>query len=128
MNKKIRQQVYDKCNGLCAYTGKPLGDSWQVDHIIPQYKYDYSLVSGNKNDISNLLPAIKIINHYKRGQDLEQFREYIKTLHLRINKLPKNTKDAKAVKRKAYLLEVAELFGITKDNSFDGVFYFEKLG
>ena len=31
-----RQRIYAKYQGRCAYTGKPLGDDWQVDHIIPR--------------------------------------------------------------------------------------------
>ena len=36
MNKDIRQKVYDKHKGLCAYTGRPLQSDWQVDHITPK--------------------------------------------------------------------------------------------
>jgi 5-methylcytosine-specific restriction endonuclease McrA len=43
MNKKLRFQVYNKYNGLCAYTGTPLDDDWQVDHIIPQFKFNENL-------------------------------------------------------------------------------------
>jgi 5-methylcytosine-specific restriction endonuclease McrA len=36
MKKQLREEVYNKYGGLCAYTGKPLGDDWQIDHIHPK--------------------------------------------------------------------------------------------
>lgn len=35
--KKIRQQVYDKCGGHCAYCGKEIAyKDMQVDHVVPK--------------------------------------------------------------------------------------------
>jgi hypothetical protein len=67
----------------------------------------------------------KIINHYKHSISLEDYRERLITLHLRIAKLPKNPRTDKGMKRKDYLLKVASYFGITETNKFDGIFYFE---
>ena len=115
-----REQVYNKFNGLCAYTGTRLKDDWQVDHIVP-------VSNGGTNDIENLLPAQRIVNHYKGALPLKAFREwYLGGLHLRLKKLPKNPKAENSIRHKAYLLEVAELFGISIDKPFDGVFYFER--
>ena len=129
ISKKIRLQVYEKYGGLCGYTGKPLGDKWEVDHVTPQshYRWYQSSETMKCDDIANLIPAIKIINHYKRGRDLEQFRRYISTLHIRLKKLPKKTMVARTENRKRYLLEVAEHFGVTPDNPFNGTFYFETI-
>ncbi|MDR2555265.1 MAG: HNH endonuclease [Fibromonadaceae bacterium] len=129
-----------KYNGLCAYTGKPLGDDWQIDHVIPK-KY-----VNHKNEINtfeNLMPSLKIINHYKRSLDLEKFRRYIATLQKRIDKLPKwiiknyyptsnynfkmSDKRKKIFNRAKYIIKVAELFGITPENPFNGKFYFENV-
>lgn len=33
MNK--RERIYNKFGGLCAYSGTPLEDDWQIDHICP---------------------------------------------------------------------------------------------
>lgn len=36
ISKKVRQLVYDKCGGHCAYCGKEIAyKDMQVDHIIP---------------------------------------------------------------------------------------------
>lgn len=131
-----REEVFNKYCGLCAYTGKPLGDDWQVDHIIPKSSYAWHQlvevkiklgINYNCNDFENLLPAIKIINHYKRSLDLEGFRKYMSNFHKRISKLPKNPYSEKTIKRKKYMLTVADLFGITIDKPFNGKFYFETI-
>ncbi|MGE4526479.1 MAG: HNH endonuclease [Sphaerochaeta sp.] len=114
-----RQAVYNKFGGRCAYTGKPLGDDWQVDHIVPKKH-------GGIDNFDNLLPALRIVNHYKRALDTELFRTwFLAGLHLRLRKLPKNPRTAKGLRRKEYLLSVAEAFDITEDKPFCGRFWFE---
>lgn len=126
MNK--RDIIYAKYNGRCAYSGTELKNDWQVDHIKPRIMFEIGSYpyEGNPNDINNLVPCQKIINHYKRALDLETFRTwYLGELHIRLKKLPKNPKVAKSIKHKAYMLEIAQLFGITEDKPFSGTFYFE---
>lgn len=130
ISKKNREIVRNKYGGKCAYTGTELLPDWQIDHIIPikAYNKGYFSCNGNPNDITNLLPCQRIINHYKRGLPLEDFRNwYLKSLHERLIKLPKNPKVERSIKHKAYLLEVARLFNITSDKPFLGKFYFETL-
>ena len=77
-------------------------------------------------NFDNMFPSQKIVNHYKGSLDLETFRNwFLGGLHERLKKLPKNPKVEKSHKRKAYLLEVASLFGISEDIPFSGKFYFE---
>ncbi len=125
MKKKLREEIRQKFGGLCAYSGTPLKDDWQVDHLIPKcHVRNYF----DHNNIDNLLPSQRIINHYKRSLSLAEFKAwYLGKLHERLGKLPKKTNNPKAMERKRYLLEVAELFGITEDKPFSGTFYFETL-
>lgn len=123
MANNKRQRIYSLYNGLCAYTGKPLGTDWQIDHMEPHFYARMWQRDPNRPD--NLVPALRIVNHYKRCKDLEQFRKYMLTFHERLKKLPKSPKVNKSSKRKAYMLKVAEAFGITVDSPFNGVFYFE---
>lgn len=131
--KKIkRQQVFDKFGGKCAYTGKPLPEDWEVDHAEPRssWKWFQSSQEGDAlypDMIENLLPTFKIINHYKRAKGLEEWRTYLTNLHLRLAKLPKKTRVEKRRKYVAYMLEVAQHFGITAEQPFNGVFYFETI-
>lgn len=139
MTKKTRQEVFEKYNGLCAYTGKPLDDKWQVDHMISKNKHHWNIIFRGKkevdykeemkkvNDIENLFPALYIVNHYKRSLDLEGFRRYMRDFHKRLAKLPKKTMIERTRKRKEYMLKVAEAFDITPDKPFNGKFYFETL-
>lgn len=127
MNKELRDKVYNKYNGRCAYTGKPLGDDWQVDHAYSKYQHDYHKIQSDVNDISNLMPALRIVNHYKRELSIEGFRWYLKDFHLRLSKLPKKTRLDRTKKRIAYMEEVANAFNITINKPFSGKFYFETI-
>lgn len=127
MTKALRQKVYDKYGGLCAYSGTPLNDNWQVDHFIPKRYFNITGQEG-VNDFENLVPAQRIINHYKGSLLPDNFRNwYLGGLHKRLKKLPKNPRVQKSIRHKEYLLEVAELFGITPDKPFNKIFYFEEI-
>lgn len=115
--------IYQKFEGLCAYTGKPLGDDWQVDHMEPAFYCRMFMKDPNTEE--NLVPALRIVNHYKRCKNLEQFRQYMATFHERLRKLPKTTRVAKSAKRVLYMRKVAEAFDITPYKPFCGKFYFE---
>lgn len=107
MKKELRQAVYNKYDGHCAYCGKKIEYSeMQVDHQIAKR-------NGGADDIKNLYPACRRCNHYKRAQGLESFRDYIKTLHTRI--------------ANDYIVKVGLDYGIVELNPFDGEFYFERL-
>lgn len=129
ISKKHREIIKNKFGGRCAYSGTILEDDWQVDHVIPKkhliQKYDDIT---NHNDIENLVPCQKIINHYKRSYDIELFRTWLLGgLHNRLKRLPKNPKVQKSIKHKEYMFKVAGYFGITEDKPFTGIFYFETL-
>jgi hypothetical protein len=128
ISKKDREIVRRKFNGKCAYTGTPLKEDWQVDHLQPIRRnwWENSALCEKDHKVANMIPAQRIVNHYKHSMHLEDYRQRLLTLHERLAKLPKNPKSIKGIKRKAYLLEVAELFGITSDKPFSGVFYFEE--
>ena len=137
MNKEKRQKIKEKYNGLCAYTGKPLDENWQVDHIESKKKKRREIFQKCNpenwqeelkkiDNIENLIPACWIVNHYKRALDLDGFREYMLGFHKRLAKLPKNPRVEKSIKRKRYMYRIAELFEITRDKPFGGTFYFER--
>ena len=135
-----RQRIYEKCDGRCAYTGKPITrHNFQIDHVQPclrerptKYETPEERIIRlerykRKNTDDNLLPCLPIVNHYKRGNGLEGFRKLISTLHVRIAKLHKKNGDIRKgqEKRVKYLKEVAEAFGITSFTPFVGEFWFE---
>jgi 5-methylcytosine-specific restriction endonuclease McrA len=119
LRKALREQVRQKFDNRCGYTGTVLLDDWQVDHIVPKRL-------GGTDSMDNLMPCQKIVNHYKRALTLQAFRvKWLGGLHRRLAKLPKCPRTANSSRRKGYLLRVAELFRITADRPFSGKFYFE---
>ena len=88
-----RHEEFAKKQGYqCAYTGKRLEEKFQLDHVWPTCR-------GGYDRAYNIKACLTIVNHYKRAQTLEEFREYMLTFHLRLAKLPKKTKSIKTKKR-----------------------------
>ena len=130
ISKKNRELVRNMFDCKCAYTGTELQSDWQIDHVNAvrrNWWLNNSAMFEENHKLENMLPAQRIINHYKHSMDLEQFRDFMCDFHSRIKKLPINPKVEKSIKRKAYMLEIARLFGITTDKAFSGIFYFETL-
>jgi 5-methylcytosine-specific restriction endonuclease McrA len=130
MKKSDRQIIFDKFKGKCAYSGTALESDWQVDHVKPVVRNWWSgdMVFKKDDNIENMVPVQKIINHYKHSYDLETFRTWLLGgLHERLKKVPKNPRTAKGAKRKEYILKVASYFGITENKPFNRIFYFETL-
>lgn len=126
---KKRERVKNKFGGRCAYSGTPLRDDWQIDHMHPIFRNRYDLDKRDNfySAEANMMPCQRIINHYKHTLNIEEFREVLITLHLRIARLPKNPRKPHTIRKKEYLLEVAEFFGIAVEKPWHGVFYFETL-
>lgn len=104
--KTLREKVYAKYDGHCAYCGKKIEyKDMQVEHIVPQRV-------GGINDIENLLPTCRLCNHYKRGNDLDSFRNWL--LGNIIERI-----------RKIYIVKVAERYGMITFNEWNKQFYFE---
>jgi len=90
MNKETREIIYNKFGGRCAYSGTVLEPNWQCDHFIPKRQFTLNIVSGNPDDISNLMPVQGIINHYKRSLSIKEFKEwYLGGLHERLKSYQK---------------------------------------
>lgn len=115
-SKSVRERVYHKFEGRCAYCGKAIEyKQMQVDHYYPQCKARfYSRRFGiDVHAEENLMPTCRRCNHYKRAATPKQFKTLMKTLHERLEAI--------------YILKVAVDFGMATIQPFDGSFYFEKL-
>ena len=127
MDKKIKQQVFEKYDGRCAYCGCKLEGGWQIDHIIPQSHFQQKVKNGRVpeflkhlticdcNHIDNLFPACHSCNNYKGGYDLEEFRELILDLFKKPEYLFKS-------KTK---MNIALRHGLMRLPEWDKVFHFE---
>lgn len=127
LTKAARNRVYDKFEGRCAYSGTPLEDDWQVDHVIPVVRVQGVEMFPNESE-DNLVPTQKLINHYKGSMLLSEFRnERLAKMHYQLRKLPKNPRVEKSKRRIKYMNTIASYFNITPYHPFDGLFYFEKI-
>ncbi len=83
-SKKIRQAVYDKCKGHCAYCGREIAyKDMQVDHVIPLERGVSKLWVEDRgyqrgtDDFDNLLPSCRMCNFRKGTLSVDMFREQI---------------------------------------------------
>lgn len=109
-NKQRRMRVWQKYDGHCAYCGRPIKyEQMQVDHFIPKNGWHES----GSDDFSNLMPACRSCNHYKRAHSLETFRRYIE-------EIPKKL-------RENYIYKIGVIYGNVIENEKKIEFYFEKV-
>lgn len=109
--KKIREKVYEKCNGHCAYCGCELEyKDMQVDHVVPLNGWS----KQGSDTIDNMLPACRSCNHYKSRSTLEGFRKMVEAM-------------PDTLMRDSTTYKNAVRFGLVIPNKKPIVFYFEKL-
>ena len=117
ISKKIREEVYRKYDGHCAYCGREIAyKDMQVDHIDSLYVHcDYKKENtlDEINDIDNLMPSCKQCNLYKSTFDLETFRDRLTSVML------KNL-------QKTFQYRLALKYGLIEENIKPIEFYFEK--
>ena len=110
-SKAIRQSVYAKYNGRCAYCGREIAyKDMQVDHFVAKRGWNES----GSDDISNLMPACRMCNHYKRANSLETFRHYIQEIPRKL--------------RENYIYKVGVVYGNVLERKKPVVFFFEQNG
>lgn len=112
--KRIREQVYNKYNGHCAYCGCELEyKDMQVDHINSVYRAIY-IHNGVDECLSNYMPSCRQCNFYKSTFTLERFKERITdTL---IPNLQKN-----------FNYKLALKYGLISENIKPVKFYYERI-
>lgn len=126
MNKRIRELVYSKYGGHCAYCGREIAyKDMQVDHIIPiwrgtnreaenRYRQHLGLQQreyGN-DDLSNLTPACRRCNFRKGTSTIEQFREDLQH-------------QAEGVVKRSFQVRQSIDYGLLEYHPKKVVFYFE---
>ena len=107
MNKALRQAVFDKYDGHCAYCGLELGPHrpMQVDHIQPLFRGRIPYTQDQLkqlNSIENLNPACGRCNRYKATMSLKAFREEV-------------SKQATRARVKSCNFRIAEYFGLIQE-------------
>ena len=125
MKKEIRQQVFNKYNGKCAYCGCDLTKSFHVDHLECVHrvtKFDHEkqklvpngMMYPENDNVENYMPACPSCNMYKSTCKLEVFRWKISHSIIGLNN---NSAQYKFGKR----------FGLITETEKPVTFYFETL-
>lgn len=120
MKKELRERIYNKYNGRCAYCGTPIPiTEMQVDHLQPNWhnlsdeeSKQRGIVKGTDNE-SNLMPSCRMCNYYKGANPLEEFRRRIAT-----TLIPNVTEK--------FNVRLAQRYGLINIGRWDGNFYFER--
>ena len=118
--KRVRELVYQKCDGHCAYCGKPIEyKDMQVDHIKPVF-HNWNYVDKERwlkehygdDSIENLNPSCRACNYYKSSMSLESLRSELGHLLERLDK--------------TFTYRLAKSYGLIEEHPQDIKFYFEK--
>lgn len=116
----VRDFIYSKFNGHCAYCGCEIKrDNFHIDHLIPirrgttdiQLK---GLLRGS-NELENYNPSCISCNSSKNEMSIETWR---KELLLKVMRLNRDSSQYRLMKR----------FGLIKETGVSIIFYFEYNG
>jgi 5-methylcytosine-specific restriction endonuclease McrA len=114
-----REEVYNKCDGHCAYCGVEITlKQMQVDHIEPHWhtlseqQAKKSGINKGTHDISNLNPSCSRCNKWKSTWTLEQFRDVVETS---LDRLERDTPN----------FRLAKDYGLLTIQKKPVIFYFE---
>ena len=114
--KKIREAVYQKYGGRCAYCGKEIEyKDMQIDHLIPVQRERFG--SYNEEQIEcfeNYMPTDRTCNHYKRAHSLETFRRYIEEIPKKLDNY-------------SYIYRICKKYNLVEEHSQKIKFYFEQV-
>ena len=112
ISKAVREIVYAKYGGRCAYCGEKIAyKDMQVDHFKPLGAY--SEENRGTDGIENLMPSCRMCNHYKRANPLWLFRKYIEEIPRKL--------------RQNYIYKVGVAYGLVVENEKPVKFYFERV-
>lgn len=125
-SKKLREIVFQKYGGRCAYCGCELEKGWHVDHIQAKRRGESEewiqhinksrlkpLIKG-EDTIENYNPSCAPCNIWKGTYSIEQFRSEIKLQMNRLNAYNSNYRNAKR-------------YGLITETEIEVKFYFEKI-
>lgn len=119
MNKALRERIYNKYNGHCAYCGTHITlKEMQVDHLQPKWhnltdeECKRKGIERGTDDESNLMPSCRACNYYKHTLSIEDFRIRLNGLQSRVIK--------------PFDARLALRYGMIQIQPWDGIFYFER--
>jgi 5-methylcytosine-specific restriction endonuclease McrA len=133
MKKAVRQVIFDKYEGRCAYCGCQLEKGWHVDELLPCRRRQRIILGHwrgkewiptktvpdgydhpERLHIDNQMPACASCNINKHSMSLEDFRSLIAGFMKHLNEV--NTQ-----------YKIAKRYGLVKEFIEPVVFYFETI-
>lgn len=107
-----RDRIKAKFGGRCAYCGKELGHSFDIDHVEPIWRGRMPEEYQNHSE-DNLFPACCRCNRRKSVLSLEEFRSEL-------------VKQVERVRRDSSGFRLAEDFGLVRATGAQVRFWFEE--
>lgn len=116
ISKKMREAIYNKFGGRCAYCGKKIAyKDMQVDHLIPIQRERFGKFTEDQIEcFENYMPTDRRCNHYKRAHSLEAFRKMIEEI-------------PKKLFRDSYIYKVGLDYGLVEAHEHKITFYYEQF-
>lgn len=116
LSPKVREAVYQKYDGHCAYCGKKLNyKEFQVDHLIPIQRETFGKYTEEQLErFENYMPTDRVCNHYKRAHSLETFRRYIEEIPMKLD-------------RDNYIYRIGKKYNLIEEHPRKIKFYFEEI-
>lgn len=116
LSPKVREAVYYKYDGHCAYCGKKLtAKEYQVDHLIPVQRERFGKYTEEQIEcFDNYVPSCRTCNHYKRAHSLETFRRYIEEIPAKLDK-------------GNYIYRIGKKYNLLEEHPHKIKFYFEMI-
>lgn len=128
ISKSMREKVYKKYDGHCAYCGCELTmKTMQVDHVTPFFFDEYYDLKSEETkeklqldgdfqleSFDNYMPACRSCNFYKSTFTLEKFRKRIEHI-------------LDVLERDSVPYRIGKRYGMINENKEPIKFYFEKV-
>ena len=111
----MREAVYNKYDGHCAYCGKEITyKEMQVDHLIPVQRERFGRYTEEQIEcFENYMPSCRRCNHAKRSYSLENFRKFVEEI-------------PKKLKERNYIYKVGLDYNLIESKEHKIRFYFEE--
>ena len=115
ISKKVREAVYNKYDGHCAYCGKEIAyKEMQVDHLIPVQRERFGRYTEEQIEcFENYMPSCRRCNHAKRSYSLENFRKFVEEI-------------PRKLKERNYIYKVGLDYNLIESRECKIRFYFEE--
>ena len=116
LSPKVREAVYYKYDGHCAYCGKKLTPKeFQVDHLIPKQRERFGKYTTEQIEcFENYVSSCRVCNNYKRSHSLETFRRYIEEIPMKLE-------------RDSCIYRIGKKYGLIEEHPRKIEFYFEQV-